>query len=112
MAMREAGGKAVTPEGVQLGLARHGCGCSPVAVDMSDESVITIEIRGHERAALEAAHRISALFLPAGRAGSGGLPARRSWRSAYTRMYDGVPMLEVTRRPGTRRRRRGQGLST
>lgn len=56
----------MTPEGVQLGLARHGCGCSPVAVDMSDESVITIEIRGHERAALEAAHRISALFLSSG----------------------------------------------
>ncbi|MEU9236131.1 hypothetical protein [Streptomyces subrutilus] len=33
---------------------------------MSDESVITIEIRGHEKAALEAAHRISALFLSSG----------------------------------------------
>lgn len=33
---------------------------------MSDESVITIEIPGHERAALEAAHRISVLFLSSG----------------------------------------------
>ncbi|MEU9031905.1 hypothetical protein AB0D46_31190 [Streptomyces sp. NPDC048383] len=33
---------------------------------MSDESVITIEIRGNERAALEAAHRISTLFLSSG----------------------------------------------
>ncbi|MEU3726756.1 DUF6207 family protein [Streptomyces sp. NPDC031705] len=33
---------------------------------MSDESVITIEIRGPEKAALEAAHRISALFLSSG----------------------------------------------
>ncbi|MGW2997461.1 hypothetical protein ACWDA9_39300 [Streptomyces sp. NPDC001193] len=33
---------------------------------MSDESVITIEIRGQEKAALEAAQRISALFLSSG----------------------------------------------
>lgn len=33
---------------------------------MSDESVITIGIRGRETAALEAAHRISALFLSSG----------------------------------------------
>ncbi|MFF3432149.1 hypothetical protein [Streptomyces sp. NPDC002602] len=33
---------------------------------MSDESVITIEIRGHEKAALEVAHRISSLFLSSG----------------------------------------------
>lgn len=33
---------------------------------MSDESVITIEIRGREKAALEAAHRISTLFLASG----------------------------------------------
>ncbi|MFD3719994.1 hypothetical protein [Streptomyces sp. NPDC058674] len=33
---------------------------------MSDESVIIIEIRGHEKAALEAAHRISTLFLSSG----------------------------------------------
>ncbi|MEU9803324.1 hypothetical protein [Streptomyces sp. NPDC051000] len=33
---------------------------------MSDESVVTIEIRGHEKAALEAVHRISTLFLPSG----------------------------------------------
>ncbi|MGW6971640.1 hypothetical protein [Streptomyces sp. NPDC054952] len=33
---------------------------------MSDESVITIEIRGHEKAALEAAHQISTLFLSSG----------------------------------------------
>lgn len=33
---------------------------------MSDESVITIEIRGHEKAALEAARRISDLFLSSG----------------------------------------------
>lgn len=33
---------------------------------MSDENVITIEIRGHEKAVLEAAHRISALFLSSG----------------------------------------------
>nr|WSW48711.1 hypothetical protein OG296_36870 [Streptomyces sp. NBC_01001]WSW49882.1 hypothetical protein OG296_43510 [Streptomyces sp. NBC_01001] len=33
---------------------------------MSDESVITIEIRGHEKAALEAAHRVSHLFLSSG----------------------------------------------
>ncbi|MEU4730734.1 hypothetical protein [Streptomyces sp. NPDC023588] len=33
---------------------------------MSDESVIRIEIRGHEKAALEAAHRISHLFLSSG----------------------------------------------
>ncbi|MFD3757986.1 hypothetical protein [Streptomyces sp. NPDC058622] len=33
---------------------------------MSDESMITIEVRGHEKAALEAAHRISALFLSSG----------------------------------------------
>ncbi|MER7514242.1 hypothetical protein ABTX82_38900 [Streptomyces lavendulae] len=33
---------------------------------MSDESVITVEIRGHERAALEAAHQISNLFLSSG----------------------------------------------
>ncbi|MFE3865538.1 hypothetical protein ACFXPT_34690 [Streptomyces goshikiensis] len=33
---------------------------------MNDENVITIEIRGHEKAALEAAHRISALFLSSG----------------------------------------------
>ncbi|MFE5534793.1 hypothetical protein [Streptomyces sp. NPDC056492] len=32
----------------------------------SDESVITIEIRGHERAALDAAQRISDLFLSSG----------------------------------------------
>ncbi|MFF4392858.1 hypothetical protein ACFY0G_39970 [Streptomyces sp. NPDC001552] len=30
---------------------------------MSAKSVITIEIRDHEKAALEAAHRISSLFL-------------------------------------------------
>ncbi|MFD9724606.1 DUF6207 family protein [Streptomyces sp. NPDC059072] len=30
---------------------------------MSDESVITIDIRGHEKAAVEAEQRISALFL-------------------------------------------------
>ncbi|MFF3652719.1 DUF6207 family protein [Streptomyces sp. NPDC002181] len=33
---------------------------------MSDESVITIEIRDQEKAALEAAQRISALFLSSG----------------------------------------------
>ncbi|MCY0947189.1 hypothetical protein [Streptomyces antarcticus] len=33
---------------------------------MSDESLITIEIRGHEKAGLEAAHRISTLFLSSG----------------------------------------------
>ncbi|MGW6691997.1 hypothetical protein [Streptomyces sp. NPDC054961] len=33
---------------------------------MSDESVITIEIRAHEKAALEAAHRISTLLLASG----------------------------------------------
>lgn len=33
---------------------------------MSDESVITIEIQGHEKAALEAAHRVSGLFLSSG----------------------------------------------
>ncbi|WP_331740711.1 hypothetical protein [Streptomyces sp. NBC_01006] len=33
---------------------------------MSDESVITIEIRGREEAALEAAHRVSGLFLSSG----------------------------------------------
>ncbi|MER5967813.1 hypothetical protein [Streptomyces sp. NPDC002057] len=33
---------------------------------MSDESVITIEIRGREQAALEAAHRISDLFRSSG----------------------------------------------
>ncbi|MFE5537088.1 hypothetical protein [Streptomyces sp. NPDC056492] len=33
---------------------------------MSDESMITIEIRGQEKAALEAAQRISALFLSSG----------------------------------------------
>ncbi|MCC0093249.1 hypothetical protein K7B10_00160 [Streptomyces flavotricini] len=33
---------------------------------MSDESVITIEIRGQEKAALKAAQRISALFLSSG----------------------------------------------
>ncbi|MFJ6722686.1 hypothetical protein [Streptomyces sp. NPDC091259] len=33
---------------------------------MSDESVITIEIRGHEPATIEAARHISALFLSSG----------------------------------------------
>ncbi|MEU9377198.1 hypothetical protein AB0D94_25960 [Streptomyces sp. NPDC048255] len=33
---------------------------------MSDESVITIEIRGHEKAALEASRSISDLFLSSG----------------------------------------------
>ncbi|MFF4104275.1 hypothetical protein [Streptomyces sp. NPDC001903] len=33
---------------------------------MSDESMITIEIPGQEKAALEAAQRISALFLSSG----------------------------------------------
>ncbi|MDA5279617.1 hypothetical protein [Streptomyces sp. Isolate_45] len=33
---------------------------------MNDESVITIEIRGHEKAGLETAHRISTLFLSNG----------------------------------------------
>ncbi|MFI5867461.1 hypothetical protein [Streptomyces sp. NPDC051546] len=33
---------------------------------MSDESVITIEIRGHQAAALEASRRISDLFLSTG----------------------------------------------
>lgn len=33
---------------------------------MSDENVITIEIRGCEKAAPEAAHRISHLFLSSG----------------------------------------------
>ncbi|MEU9233508.1 hypothetical protein [Streptomyces subrutilus] len=33
---------------------------------MSDESMITIEIRGHEKAVLEAAQRISTLFLSSG----------------------------------------------
>ncbi|MFK0202063.1 hypothetical protein [Streptomyces lavendulae] len=33
---------------------------------MNDENVITIEIRGNEKAALEAAHRISSLFLSSG----------------------------------------------
>ncbi|MFD3556825.1 hypothetical protein ACFWWA_32675 [Streptomyces goshikiensis] len=33
---------------------------------MSDDNVITIKIRGHEKAALEAANRISALFLSSG----------------------------------------------
>lgn len=33
---------------------------------MSEESLITIEIRGHEKAALEAAHGISSLFLSSG----------------------------------------------
>lgn len=33
---------------------------------MSESSVITIEIRGQEKAALEAAHRISTLFLSSG----------------------------------------------
>lgn len=33
---------------------------------MSDEQVITIEIRGGEQAALEAARRISGLFLSSG----------------------------------------------
>ncbi|MFD7917296.1 hypothetical protein ACFV30_42610 [Streptomyces sp. NPDC059752] len=33
---------------------------------MSDENVITIENRGHEKAALAAAHRISTLFLSSG----------------------------------------------
>ncbi|MFD5936606.1 hypothetical protein [Streptomyces sp. NPDC060333] len=43
---------------------------------MSDESVITIEIRGHEKAVLEAAHRISHLFLSIGPAGCGAPRAR------------------------------------
>ncbi len=33
---------------------------------MNDENVITIEIRGHEPAAVEAAQRISELFLSSG----------------------------------------------
>ncbi|MFI5642961.1 hypothetical protein ACIA8H_37000 [Streptomyces goshikiensis] len=33
---------------------------------MNDENVITIEIRGHEGAAVEAAQRISELFLSSG----------------------------------------------
>ncbi|WP_030873595.1 hypothetical protein [Streptomyces sp. NRRL F-2747] len=33
---------------------------------MSDESVITIEIRGHEKAAVQAAQRVSDLFLSSG----------------------------------------------
>ncbi|MFE3584140.1 hypothetical protein [Streptomyces vinaceus] len=33
---------------------------------MSNESVITIKIRGQEKAALKAAHRISTLFLSSG----------------------------------------------
>ncbi|MFF4105392.1 hypothetical protein [Streptomyces sp. NPDC001903] len=33
---------------------------------MSDESMITIEIRGQEKAALEAAHLVSNLFLSSG----------------------------------------------
>ncbi|MEU6314050.1 hypothetical protein [Streptomyces sp. NPDC047014] len=33
---------------------------------MSDENVITIEIQGHEKAALEASRRISDLFLSSG----------------------------------------------
>ncbi|GHD83442.1 hypothetical protein GCM10010336_75220 [Streptomyces goshikiensis] len=33
---------------------------------MNDESVITIEIRGHEKAVLKAAQRISDLFLSSG----------------------------------------------
>ncbi|MEU8842962.1 hypothetical protein AB0D97_28145 [Streptomyces roseus] len=33
---------------------------------MSNENVITIGIRGHEKAALEAAHGISTLFLSSG----------------------------------------------
>ncbi|MEU9146565.1 hypothetical protein [Streptomyces sp. NPDC048349] len=33
---------------------------------MSDESMITIETRGHEKAVLEAAQRISTLFLSSG----------------------------------------------
>ncbi|MFB6865979.1 hypothetical protein ACFCZQ_09565 [Streptomyces virginiae] len=37
-----------------------------VAEGMNDENVITIEIRGHEPAAVEAAQRISELFLSSG----------------------------------------------
>ncbi|WP_405419199.1 hypothetical protein [Streptomyces erythrochromogenes] len=33
---------------------------------MNDENVITIEIRGHEPAAVEAAQRIAELFLASG----------------------------------------------
>ncbi|MFJ3519865.1 hypothetical protein [Streptomyces sp. NPDC090131] len=38
----------------------------PVAEGMNDESIITIEIRGHEPAAVAAAQRISELFLSSG----------------------------------------------
>ncbi|MFJ6486713.1 MULTISPECIES: hypothetical protein [unclassified Streptomyces] len=38
----------------------------PVAEGMNDENVITIEIRGHEPAAVEAAQRISELSLSSG----------------------------------------------
>lgn len=33
---------------------------------MSDKSVITIEIRGHQKPALDAAHRISTVLLSSG----------------------------------------------
>lgn len=38
----------------------------PVAEGLNDENVITIEIRGHEPAAVAAAQRISELFLSSG----------------------------------------------
>ncbi|MER6523446.1 hypothetical protein ABT246_42540 [Streptomyces sp. NPDC001553] len=72
---------------------------------MSDESVITIEIRGHEKAALEVAHRISSLFLSSGPCGCGVRPARMKWKFSSTRTSAGVSVRVAT---STLRRRRAQ----
>ncbi|MFF3214271.1 hypothetical protein ACFYYB_26820 [Streptomyces sp. NPDC002886] len=59
---------------------------------MSDESMITIEIRGHEEAGLEASRRISDLFLSSG-----------PCRLRHTPGQDEVSVLvygDVTRGPG------------
>ncbi|MFF4323335.1 tetratricopeptide repeat protein [Streptomyces sp. NPDC001568] len=56
---QSAGVHPISPDGVELGPGRNRSCPLRVPVGMSDESVITIEIRGHETAAVEAAHRIS-----------------------------------------------------
>ncbi|MDD9383090.1 hypothetical protein M8Z33_41890 [Streptomyces sp. ZAF1911] len=57
---------AVALDGVDLDVQRNRRRLEWVPGGMSDESVIKIEIRGHEKAALEAARRISDMFLSSG----------------------------------------------